>query len=89
MPATAFFITAQGLFMYLHEHEVYTVLHRCADNFPGGALMLIAMARLFTVSFGGNTVLNTLFMRGNGMATGGTNFLRCPGIRPSRRRASG
>lgn len=59
------FITAQGLLMYLDEPQVYALLHRCADAFPGGTMMFDAMPWLFTASIGGNTVLNTVFMPGN------------------------
>jgi O-methyltransferase involved in polyketide biosynthesis len=45
-------ITAQGLLMYLPPAEVYAVLARCAQNFPGSSLIFDAvppwLARLVT-----------------------------------------
>ena len=58
------FITAQGLLMYLHESDVYALILRCAEAFPGAAMMFDAMPRLFTVSIRGNTILSAFFMPG-------------------------
>jgi O-methyltransferase involved in polyketide biosynthesis len=58
------FITAQGLLMYLHETDVYDLIGRCAKAFPGASMMFDAMPRIFTMSIGGNTILNTFFMAG-------------------------
>jgi O-methyltransferase involved in polyketide biosynthesis len=58
------FITAQGLLMYLHEADVYHVISRCADAFPGASMMFDAMPRTFTASIGGKTILDTFFMTG-------------------------
>ena len=64
-PSHGVFITAQGLFMYLRGEQAYSIVYRCATGFPGSTLMFDAMPWAFTASFRGNTVLDTVFMRGS------------------------
>jgi O-methyltransferase involved in polyketide biosynthesis len=58
------FITAQGLLMYLHQSDVYTLILRCAKAFPGAVMMFDAVPRLFTVSILGNTIPGACLMPG-------------------------
>ncbi|MFJ9370923.1 class I SAM-dependent methyltransferase [Nocardia sp. NPDC101769] len=58
------FITALGLFMYLPGDEVLSLISRCAERFPGAAMMFDAMPQWLTASAPGGTWLTTLLMRG-------------------------
>lgn len=42
-------VTAQGLLMYLQPSEVHALVAACARRFPGGALLLDAVPRWFSV----------------------------------------
>ncbi|CAN5469785.1 class I SAM-dependent methyltransferase [soil metagenome] len=71
-------ITAQGLFMYLHEADVYGLIRRCAARFRGASILFDCMPRHFTVSVRGNTLLNTFFMPGKQKGAGAYKFPPMP-----------
>lgn len=47
-PSRGVMITAQGLLMYLHPSEVRDLFARCAERFPGGAMVFDAVPRWFS-----------------------------------------
>lgn len=77
-PDEPVFITAQGLFMYLREDEVYGLIRRCAARFSGASMLFDCMPRHFTVSVRGNTLLNTFFMPGKRNGPGSYKFPPMP-----------
>lgn len=63
-PSDGVFITAQGLFMYLEGSEVFELIRRCSEQFPGASMMFDAVPKWLTRSSRSGTRLSRMMMRG-------------------------